>query len=251
MVTCRELGLCGSAQLAEAGDQAPGRRPAARLRASLLGRARTASVSSGSLAGGDEALSCGRRGRRRAVRGSSSGRQTTSPRNFVYKTWMATRERCGKNCVTAKQPRAAGAGPRIPTCSSCWCRCMRQEEAYCPQNRAQALCRVCRYAVDDAKRTPCAAGEGRTVAGKRADLDRPGRALAFAMQEAGERGTAVERQWAVTAATARRAASPMSCSISPPARRWLTPTMATVRFVHQLIQEYFAALAWQQRLPDG
>ena len=70
--------------------------------------------------------------------------------------------------------------------------------------------------------------------------------LAFAMQGSGERGTAVERVWAL---------KQMGDGVDPERMLYLAASATLLdtsgekmRFVHQLIQEYFAALALGERL---
>jgi formylglycine-generating enzyme required for sulfatase activity len=70
--------------------------------------------------------------------------------------------------------------------------------------------------------------------------------LAYAMQQAGERGTAVERAWA----EAQMPGSTNVCYLAASATL-LDLGGGRVRFVHQLIQEYFAACAWESRLRAG
>ena len=71
--------------------------------------------------------------------------------------------------------------------------------------------------------------------------------LAFAMQVGGERGTAVERQWAVHQLP-DAGCKPDELLYLAASATLLDANDDTVRFVHQLIQEYFAALAWKKRL---
>ena len=74
--------------------------------------------------------------------------------------------------------------------------------------------------------------------------------LAYAMQWAGERGPAVERHWAID----HLANGPCSASDAlylAASATLLDTSGEMVRFVHQLIQEYFAALAWQKRFETG
>ncbi len=72
--------------------------------------------------------------------------------------------------------------------------------------------------------------------------------LAYAMQEAGERGTAVDRGWAV----AQLAEIPCPANdllYNAAGATLLDINDGSVRFVHQLVQEYFAALGWLEKLP--
>ena len=72
--------------------------------------------------------------------------------------------------------------------------------------------------------------------------------LAYAMQQAGERGTALDESWATAQITVagQRAADLLYLATSATLLEWRD---GTVRFVHQLVQEYFAAVAlynaWQ------
>ena len=72
--------------------------------------------------------------------------------------------------------------------------------------------------------------------------------LAYAMQQAGERGTALDESWATAQITVagQRAADLLYLATSATLLDWQG---GTVRFVHQLVQEYFAAVAlynaWQ------
>jgi formylglycine-generating enzyme required for sulfatase activity len=74
--------------------------------------------------------------------------------------------------------------------------------------------------------------------------------LAFAMQTAGERGTAVERVWAEAQLAGVDCLPDEAIHIAASATL-LDLARGQVRFVHQLIQEYFAALAWQHRFAAG
>jgi hypothetical protein len=75
-------------------------------------------------------------------------------------------------------------------------------------------------------------------------------ALAFAMQQAGERGTSVEEAWAKRQLT-RHAADPGALLYLAASATLLDLSGGRVRFIHQLIQEYFAALAWEQAIAGG
>ena len=72
--------------------------------------------------------------------------------------------------------------------------------------------------------------------------------LAYAMQQAGERGTALDESWATAQimVAGQRAADLLYLATSATLLDWQG---GTVRFVHQLVQEYFAAVAlynaWQ------
>ena len=72
--------------------------------------------------------------------------------------------------------------------------------------------------------------------------------LAYAMQQAGERGTALDESWATAQITVagHRATDLLYLATSATLLEWRS---GTVRFVHQLVQEYFAAVAlhnaWQ------
>jgi formylglycine-generating enzyme required for sulfatase activity len=72
--------------------------------------------------------------------------------------------------------------------------------------------------------------------------------LAYAMQQAGERGTALDESWATAqiAVAGCRAADLLYLATSATLLEWQG---GTVRFIHQLVQEYFAAVAlhnaWQ------
>lgn len=74
--------------------------------------------------------------------------------------------------------------------------------------------------------------------------------LAYAMQSAGERGTAVEHGWAETQLAAAECA-PAALLTAAAGATLLDLSGGQVRFVHQLIQEYFAALAWQSQFAAG
>lgn len=69
--------------------------------------------------------------------------------------------------------------------------------------------------------------------------------LAYAMQEAGERGTAVERAWAAERVPNTDETLYLAASAT------LIDASGGVRFVHQLLQEYFAAVAWRRRFEAG
>jgi predicted NACHT family NTPase len=66
--------------------------------------------------------------------------------------------------------------------------------------------------------------------------------LAYAMHLAGERGTAVERAWAL--GELGDGCEPEQVLYVAAGATLLELTDGQVRFVHQLIQEYFAAVAW-------
>lgn len=66
--------------------------------------------------------------------------------------------------------------------------------------------------------------------------------LAFAMQEAGERGTAVEEAWAV-GQLAPHTPDPAQVVYLAASASLVDLSNGRVRFVHQLLQEYFATLA--------
>ena len=73
--------------------------------------------------------------------------------------------------------------------------------------------------------------------------------LAFAMQEAGEFGTTVDKERALEKLSTDEATAKELLYLSASATL-LDTNDDTVRFVHQLLQEYFAASAWQRRLPS-
>ena len=72
---------------------------------------------------------------------------------------------------------------------------------------------------------------------------------AYAMQSAGERGTAVERPWAM--AHLGDGCDPELVLTLAAGATLLDLGGERVRFVHQLIQEYFAAVAWQSEWQAG
>jgi hypothetical protein len=74
--------------------------------------------------------------------------------------------------------------------------------------------------------------------------------LAFAMQRAGERGTAVDYNWAVVQID-REAPDPAHVVNLAASATLLETSGGRVRFVHQLVQEYFAALAWAELIATG
>lgn len=74
--------------------------------------------------------------------------------------------------------------------------------------------------------------------------------LAFAMQRAGERGTSIERAWAEAQLVAAGCTPSIALRAAEDATL-LDLAGGRVRFVHQLLQEYFAALAWQAQLAKG
>ena len=74
--------------------------------------------------------------------------------------------------------------------------------------------------------------------------------LAYAMQRAGEHGTAVDANWAA-AQLAGKFGDPGQVLYLGASATLLETTGAQVRFVHQLLQEYFAALAWEVRVRTG
>ena len=74
--------------------------------------------------------------------------------------------------------------------------------------------------------------------------------LAFAMQRAGGRGTAVERPWAEARLPASGCTADEMLDLGAGATL-LDISGGQVRFVHQLLQEHFAALAWESRLAAG
>jgi formylglycine-generating enzyme required for sulfatase activity len=73
--------------------------------------------------------------------------------------------------------------------------------------------------------------------------------LAWSMQEAGERGTAVERAWAL--ARLAEVCEPAQALYLCASASLLDDSGGTVRYVHQLLQEYFVAVALQDRMIDG
>jgi formylglycine-generating enzyme required for sulfatase activity len=84
-----------------------------------------------------------------------------------------------------------------------------------------------------------------------ADVLRLGMArLAFAMQEAGERGTAVDAAWAMKQMVQPGVEANRLAYLCASATL-LDTSNGQVRFVHQLVQEYFAALALAGRLRKG
>jgi formylglycine-generating enzyme required for sulfatase activity len=74
--------------------------------------------------------------------------------------------------------------------------------------------------------------------------------LAFAMQQAGEHGTAVDEAWGIDVLAAH-AADPANALYLAASATLLDRRGRQVRFVHQFLQEYFAARAWQARLQAG
>ncbi len=74
--------------------------------------------------------------------------------------------------------------------------------------------------------------------------------LAFAMQQAGERGTAVEEAWTV-AQLAPHTPDPVQVLYLAASATLLDRSGGQVRFVHQLMQEYFAARALGAGLQAG
>ena len=73
--------------------------------------------------------------------------------------------------------------------------------------------------------------------------------LAYAMQSAGERGTAVDRAWALTQLGDVPDAEQVLFLAA--GATLLELTDGSVRFTHQLIQEYFSASAWRSRWEAG
>ena len=73
--------------------------------------------------------------------------------------------------------------------------------------------------------------------------------LAFTMQSAGERGTAVERAWAIQ--QLHDGVDPERLLYLAASAILLDTSGGKVRFIHQLIQEYFAAAALAERLAAG
>ena len=67
---------------------------------------------------------------------------------------------------------------------------------------------------------------------------------------AGERGTAVDYTWAV-AQLKGHVADPLALLYLAASATLLDTGGGRVRFVHQLVQEYFAALAWQEAIGTG
>ncbi len=74
--------------------------------------------------------------------------------------------------------------------------------------------------------------------------------LAYAMQVAGERGTAVSWDWAVQQLP-KNDCGPGQIFKPCAGATLLDVSGGQVRFFHQLIQEYFAALAWDARIGQG
>ena len=74
--------------------------------------------------------------------------------------------------------------------------------------------------------------------------------LAYAMQEEGERGTAVDANWAGQQVTGALPDQTEALYLAASATL-LELSDDTVRFVHQLLQEYFAALALQSKWEAG
>lgn len=74
--------------------------------------------------------------------------------------------------------------------------------------------------------------------------------LAYAMQTAGERGTAVEENWAI-GQLAPHTADPAQVLYLAASATLLDRSGGQVRFVHQMLQEYFAARALGAQLPGN
>ena len=74
--------------------------------------------------------------------------------------------------------------------------------------------------------------------------------LAYAMQRAGERGTAVDCTWAAEQ-LGGDVADPLALLYLAASATLVDTSGGRVRFVHQLLQEYCAALAWQQAIGTG
>lgn len=74
--------------------------------------------------------------------------------------------------------------------------------------------------------------------------------LAYAMQEAGEHGTAVEIKWAIEQIKQKGVDAERLMYLCASATL-LDVSKSQVRFIHQLVQEYFAALALATRLQKG
>lgn len=75
-------------------------------------------------------------------------------------------------------------------------------------------------------------------------------ALAFAMQQSGKRGTAVLRDWAEIRLR-KYGFDPKQVLYLGASASILDTSGGQVRFVHHLIQEYFAAVAWESRIGQG
>ncbi len=74
--------------------------------------------------------------------------------------------------------------------------------------------------------------------------------LAYAMQRAGERGTAVDYSWAAEQLQGH-VADPSALLYLAASATLVDTAGGRVRFVHQLLQEYCAALAWQEAIGKG
>jgi formylglycine-generating enzyme required for sulfatase activity len=74
--------------------------------------------------------------------------------------------------------------------------------------------------------------------------------LAYAMQRAGERGTAVDYTWAADQLKSH-VADPLALLYLAASATLVDTSGGRVRFVHQLLQEYCAALAWQEAIDKG
>ena len=84
-----------------------------------------------------------------------------------------------------------------------------------------------------------------------ADVIRDGLSrLAYAMQRAGERGTAVDYTWAAEQLRGH-VADPLALLYLAASATLVDTSGGRVRFVHQLLQEYCAALAWQEEIGRG
>ena len=84
-----------------------------------------------------------------------------------------------------------------------------------------------------------------------ADVIRDGLSrLAYAMQWAGERGTAVDYTWAAEQLKGH-VADPLALLYLAASATLVDTGGGRVRFVHQLLQEYCAALAWQEEIGRG
>ena len=70
------------------------------------------------------------------------------------------------------------------------------------------------------------------------------------MQQSGQRGTAVARDWAEERLR-KGGFDPEQVLYLGASATLLDMSGGQVRFVHQLIQEYFAAVAWQARVEHG
>ena len=75
-------------------------------------------------------------------------------------------------------------------------------------------------------------------------------ALAHAMQTAGEHGTAVDHAWA-TKQLGSYTADPGALLYLAASATLVDTSGGRVRFVHQLLQEYCAAVAWQEQIGKG